>query len=113
MKFAGPPQLAASLFLSGMSAVGPKRTFTEPLLDHLIGEGEQRRRNSEAERPGGLEVDDELEFGGLHDREVGGLLAVENPAGVDADLAIGISDAGPVAHQATGYDVFAQVITRR
>jgi hypothetical protein len=38
------------------------------LLDHLIGEREQRRRNVEAERLGGLEVNNKLEFGGLLDR---------------------------------------------
>ena len=43
-----------------------------------------------AERLGGLEVDDELEFGGVHDRQVGRFLALENPSGVDAGLAIGI-----------------------
>jgi hypothetical protein len=35
----------------------------------------------EAERLGGLEVDHELEFGGLHDRQVGRFLALENPSG--------------------------------
>ena len=42
----------------------------------------------EAEHPGGLEVDDQLELGRLHDRQVGGLGALENAAGVDADLPI-------------------------
>jgi hypothetical protein len=28
------------------------------LFDHLVGDGEQRRRDGEAQRPGGVEVDD-------------------------------------------------------
>ena len=36
-----------------------------------------------------LQVDDELELGRLLDRQVGRLLALEDPSGVDADLAIG------------------------
>ena len=42
-------------------------------------------RHGEAERLGGLEVDDQLDFRGLLDRQIGWLLALENPAGVDAD----------------------------
>jgi hypothetical protein len=41
------------------------------LLDHVVGPHQQRGRNFEAERLGGLEVDDELEFGRLLDRQVG------------------------------------------
>jgi hypothetical protein len=43
------------------------------LFDHGVGNGNQRRRNLDAERLGGLKVDDELESGGLHDRQAGGL----------------------------------------
>jgi hypothetical protein len=57
---------------------------TSTLFDHLVGAGEQRQRHGEAERPGGLEVDDQLDLGGLLNRQVGGLLALENPAGIEA-----------------------------
>ena len=49
---------------------------------------------------------------GCMDRQVGRLGALENPAGVDADLAIGIRQAGPVAHQAAGRGEFAQLVDR-
>src|SRR5256885_2485950 len=58
------------------------------LLDHLIGDGEQPWRKAEAERLGGIEVDHELKLGCLHDRKVARLLALEDAAGIDADLII-------------------------
>jgi hypothetical protein len=53
-------------------------------FDHLVGDGGQRWRNVEAVRLGGLEMDDQLEFSRLHHRQVGGLGAFENLAGINA-----------------------------
>ena len=48
------------------------------LFDHLVGEREQLARDSQAECFSGLEIDYQLEFGRQHDRQVGGLVALEN-----------------------------------
>jgi hypothetical protein len=52
----------------------------EDLFNHLVGSGEQRRWNREAEHPGGLVVDDKLEFGRLHDWQIRRLRAFEDAA---------------------------------
>jgi hypothetical protein len=44
----------------------------------------------ETVRPSVLEVNDGLELGWLHHRQVSGLLTLENTASTDADLAIPI-----------------------
>src|SRR6476620_3594181 len=44
-----------------------------PLFDHLVGAGEERRWNGEAEGLGGLEVDRQLEFGWLLHWQIGRL----------------------------------------
>ena len=73
------------------------------LFDHLVG---ARRLacsgHGEAERLGGLQVDVQLDFGGLLDRQVGGLVALENPAGIDAGQAICVRNVRSVAQQTSG-----------
>jgi hypothetical protein len=46
------------------------------LFDHLVGDGEHVRWNGEAQRPRRLEVDDQLEFRRLLDRQITWLLSL-------------------------------------
>jgi hypothetical protein len=59
------------------------------LLDHLIGAGEDQLWHSEAKRLGGLEIDDQLECCWLLYGQIGGLGALEDFPGVNANLASG------------------------
>src|SRR5215813_3195396 len=76
-------------------------------LNHLVGAGEQRRRDDEAERSRGFEIHGQLKFGGLHYRQVRSVLALENPASIRRRLAIGVRQVGAVTHEAAGENIFA------
>jgi hypothetical protein len=74
-----------------MSALPPKADirrrhrdvrFGSRLLNHLIGCGEQRLRNGQAERLCGVEIDNQLILGRRLHRHVGRLLALENAVDV-------------------------------
>jgi hypothetical protein len=47
-----------------------------PLLDHLVGDREHAGRNSEGERLGGVEINNQLELSRLLNRQITGLLAL-------------------------------------
>src|SRR5438105_1806077 len=79
-------------------------------FDHLVGKREQRRRDRQAERPGGLQVDDHLELGRLHHWQVGRLLTSENPSEIDTGLAIAIREMRPVTDKTTrGYEFLLKI----
>src|ERR1700680_4194630 len=71
-------------------------------LDHLVGGGQQRFWDGEAERLGGFEIDDKLEFGVLLHWQVGRPLALENSAGIGAGYTVYVQSTAAVAHQAAG-----------
>src|SRR3981189_1588670 len=73
------------------------------LLDHLVGDREQPWREAEPECLGRVEVNHELELGCLHHRKVASLLALEDAADVDADLAMRIGNARAITHQAADF----------
>jgi hypothetical protein len=56
-------------------------------FDHLVGSRQQRRRDSQPEHLGGLEVDDEFKPGWLPNWQIGRLLAFKDPSDVSAELA--------------------------
>src|SRR6266516_6841015 len=58
-------------------------------------------------------VDDQLKLGRLHYRQVRGLRAFEDAAGIDASLTPGIRGVGSVAHQPSGYGKVSHRICRR
>jgi len=82
--------------MMGAAVDDPKRRFATVVyrtakgsFDHFVGNREYVHRNGEAERLGGLEVDDQLERGRLQDRKIGGLCAIKDLAGVGTRVAIG------------------------
>src|SRR5262245_56235623 len=69
------------------------------LLNDLVGAREQGLRKLDPECLGRLEIENQLEPVRLHDRQIAGLRALQDPAGVDARLEPGRIDARSVAHQ--------------
>src|SRR5262249_50064511 len=82
-------------------------------FNHLVGDCEEPSWQAEAECLGGVEIDHELEFGRLHDRQVRRLRALDDAANIDTSQAISLGDACSVAHQTTGFGKVTQGIDRR
>src|SRR5215471_9064064 len=89
------------------------KTDTVALFDHLVGDGEHACRNGEAELLSRRSVDNELEFGRLQHRQVGGLSALEDGTGIEADLMKHVREVGSIAHQPAGCHMVADRINRR
>src|SRR5262245_19749671 len=100
-----------------MSALSHFRTRapqqTACLFDHLVGGGEEGPWHVEAERLGGLHIDDEFVLGRCLNGKVGRLLAFEDAVNVTCCAYVGINGRRPVGEQAATLGEIAERIDRR
>jgi hypothetical protein len=66
-------QAGAAPYLGRSSTGWIAPAYLAHSFDHLVGAGDEQRRQVEAERAGSLEVDRQIEFGWQLDRQVGRL----------------------------------------
>jgi hypothetical protein len=78
------------------------REWHRSLSDHLVGLEEERRGNGQSQGLDGLEVDHELERGGLLHGEISRLGAFEELVDVGGRPPISVRLARPIGHQAPG-----------
>src|SRR4030095_10317143 len=93
--------------------VMPSRSARACLLDHLIRLEKKRRGDGQAERLGGLEVDDQLELRGLLDRQVRRLGTLENFVRIGGSSAPLVNPVRPIGEKATNLHKLAALIHRR
>src|SRR5262245_37167414 len=78
-----------------------RRSISLYSLDDLVSSGQDRLRDREAERLGGLEIDDQLELGGLLDGEIGGFCTFQDLVDVGCGAPGNVPTARPIRHEAT------------
>src|SRR5258706_11856921 len=94
---------------SGKPDLSSPAMTTLSSFDHLIGAREQRERQGDAERLGGLEVKDQLDLCGKLDRQVAGRSAFENLIDVYGSPPPILGQIDPVACKSAGIDALARV----
>ncbi len=82
-------------------------------LDHLVGTLQQRLGHGETERPGGLEVDDQLEFARLLKWQISGFGTLQDFTSVNAFQMIHRRQVRSVAEETASIDMTPPFIDRR
>src|SRR5215472_16162040 len=85
---------------------------TAILFDHLVGAGEQYRRNGDAHHLRRLLADDQLELVRLDDREVGRLRTFQNPGDLVSRESVKVRNGDAVARKASGFNHSAELTDR-
>ena len=83
------------------------------LFDHLVGAGDESERNVQADSGGGLQIDDQLEFGGQLDRQVGGPRPFENAVHIARRALEKHPHIGPMDYEASCCGEFSNGIDGR
>ena len=107
MRRGGSPCCARAA--SGHAAAAPPSSVMNCAtlrFDHLVGKGKERVRNFQTQRPGGLGVNDEVEFGGLLDREVARFSAAKNLVDIVGGAPETVRQVRSVGHQTGRLHVF-------
>src|SRR5215472_13188999 len=114
------PMAAQHSLPSGRSLLGPDfhrldRTSLRLAhsFNHLVGDGEQSRRNVDAECSGGFQIDDQLVLGRRLNRQIAWLLALEDAIDIGCCLPVRLKHLNPIGHQAAARDEVAERIDRK
>src|SRR5215813_13578929 len=83
------------------------------LFDYLVCSPQERLRDGEAERLGGLEIDDELECRPLLDRKIPWLRSLQDLVHIDRDTTVVSGAAVTVSQQASGLHPVLEAEYRR
>src|SRR5262249_30237219 len=88
-------------------SIGPYRTWQYRLLDHVVGAEEDRWRDGQPERLGGLEIDDQFERGRSLDRQIGRLRPLQDPVDEVGLPPANLRSARPIGQQHPGIGIAA------